>query len=339
MVACNDVSVSRSLSNVPACPQTPLGKPTPVNETIQKVSAPSPSCPNHLSPPSLSLSERSSTLPGMTACALCCVRVCVWTAIMCSVGGWYTCRFLPDTVHHPLLDGLIDACRCVYVCVYVCVRWGLDCAVLARASITPCVQGWRPLCASRRATAPTRLPRAAGGMHGTHKQSRVDMVAGLQGCRVPTVVLNAPGSKHAPACPQACASRANMVATVVAVVCAAAPNLIQKAEPLYLDALLPVLCGVLMCFFGGSYLTLIAAVEAYRMTGQTHTCFSPGLCTAVMSTRSTPRMAAVRAAIHSTPQPRTPPRQCSTPQPRTPPRQCVLLVSVLTWARCSRVYR
>jgi len=37
---------------------------------------------------------------------------------------------------------------------------------------------------------------------------------------------------------------------------------LEKLKPL-----LPALIGILMCFFGGSYLTLIATIEAYRMTG------------------------------------------------------------------------
>jgi len=38
-------------------------------------------------------------------------------------------------------------------------------------------------------------------------------------------------------------------------------------EPFHLDALLPAFLGFIMCFFGGSYMTLIAAAEAYRMVG------------------------------------------------------------------------
>lgn len=40
-----------------------------------------------------------------------------------------------------------------------------------------------------------------------------------------------------------------------------------KLEPYKPKLLLPALCGLIMCFFGGSFLTLIAAVEAYRMCG------------------------------------------------------------------------
>lgn len=38
-------------------------------------------------------------------------------------------------------------------------------------------------------------------------------------------------------------------------------------EPYKLDLLIPSFLGLVMCFFGGSYMTLIAAVEAYRMVG------------------------------------------------------------------------
>jgi hypothetical protein len=48
---------------------------------------------------------------------------------------------------------------------------------------------------------------------------------------------------------------------------AAAMALYAKTEPYRLDLLLPSLVGLVMCFFGGSYMTLIAAVEAYRMCG------------------------------------------------------------------------
>eukprot|EP01041_Mallomonas_annulata_P013839 gene13839-29436_t len=37
-------------------------------------------------------------------------------------------------------------------------------------------------------------------------------------------------------------------------------------EPYRLDLLAPALFGIILCFFGGSYLTLIAAVEAYRIS-------------------------------------------------------------------------
>lgn len=43
--------------------------------------------------------------------------------------------------------------------------------------------------------------------------------------------------------------------------------LYARAEPYRPDLLLPSLIGLVMCFFGGSYMTLIAAVEAYRMCG------------------------------------------------------------------------
>lgn len=40
-----------------------------------------------------------------------------------------------------------------------------------------------------------------------------------------------------------------------------------KLEPHKPQLLLPALIGFILCFFGGSFLTLIAAVEAYRMVG------------------------------------------------------------------------
>lgn len=43
--------------------------------------------------------------------------------------------------------------------------------------------------------------------------------------------------------------------------------LVVKLEPYRLDLLLPGVIGLIMCFFGGSYMTLIAACEAYRMVG------------------------------------------------------------------------
>lgn len=41
----------------------------------------------------------------------------------------------------------------------------------------------------------------------------------------------------------------------------------EKLRPYRLELLLPGLAGLIMCFFGGSFLTLIAAVEAYKMVG------------------------------------------------------------------------
>lgn len=38
-------------------------------------------------------------------------------------------------------------------------------------------------------------------------------------------------------------------------------------KPYHPELLLPSLIGIIMCFFGGSYMTLIAAVEAYRLCG------------------------------------------------------------------------
>ena len=40
--------------------------------------------------------------------------------------------------------------------------------------------------------------------------------------------------------------------------------------PYRLDLLVPSLLGLIMCFFGGSFVTLIAAIEAYRMVGLDH---------------------------------------------------------------------
>jgi len=41
-------------------------------------------------------------------------------------------------------------------------------------------------------------------------------------------------------------------------------------EPYRLDLLIPAFMGLVMCFFGGSFMTLIAAIEAYRMVGWEH---------------------------------------------------------------------
>lgn len=41
----------------------------------------------------------------------------------------------------------------------------------------------------------------------------------------------------------------------------------KQVEPYKLDLLIPGFLGLIMCFFGGSYMTLIAAVEAYRQVG------------------------------------------------------------------------
>eukprot|EP01031_Cornospumella_fuschlensis_P025734 gene25734-31080_t len=41
----------------------------------------------------------------------------------------------------------------------------------------------------------------------------------------------------------------------------------EKLRPYRLDLLVPSLVGLIMCFFGGSFLLTIAAVEAFRMTG------------------------------------------------------------------------
>jgi len=48
----------------------------------------------------------------------------------------------------------------------------------------------------------------------------------------------------------------------------------EKLRPYHPELLAPAFMGLVMCFFGGSYMTLIAAVEAYRMTGweSTHQC-------------------------------------------------------------------
>jgi len=42
-------------------------------------------------------------------------------------------------------------------------------------------------------------------------------------------------------------------------------------QPYRLDLLTPAYFGIILCFFGGSYLTLIAAIEAYRIAGWTDT--------------------------------------------------------------------
>jgi len=43
-------------------------------------------------------------------------------------------------------------------------------------------------------------------------------------------------------------------------------------EPYRLDLLVPAVAGLIMCFFGGTFCTLIAAIEAYRMVGWEHQC-------------------------------------------------------------------
>ena len=43
----------------------------------------------------------------------------------------------------------------------------------------------------------------------------------------------------------------------------------EYAAPYRLDLLLPALIGTVLCFFGGTFVTLIAAVEAYRQLGYT----------------------------------------------------------------------
>lgn len=40
-----------------------------------------------------------------------------------------------------------------------------------------------------------------------------------------------------------------------------------KLEPYKLEVLIPTLVGLIMCFFGGTFVTIIAAVEAYRLVG------------------------------------------------------------------------
>ena len=44
-------------------------------------------------------------------------------------------------------------------------------------------------------------------------------------------------------------------------------QLVVLLDPYKVDLLLPAFVGIVLCFFGGSFLTLIAAVEAYRMCG------------------------------------------------------------------------
>mmetsp|Transcript_71314 Transcript_71314/g.133392 ORF Transcript_71314/g.133392 Transcript_71314/m.133392 type:complete len:352 (+) Transcript_71314:64-1119(+) len=44
-----------------------------------------------------------------------------------------------------------------------------------------------------------------------------------------------------------------------------------KLQPYHIDDLGPAILGLIICFFGGTYLTLIAAIEAYNMMGWTPT--------------------------------------------------------------------
>jgi hypothetical protein len=48
----------------------------------------------------------------------------------------------------------------------------------------------------------------------------------------------------------------------------------ERLSPYHPELLAPAFMGLVMCFFGGSYMTLIAAVEAYRQTGweSTYNC-------------------------------------------------------------------
>lgn len=41
----------------------------------------------------------------------------------------------------------------------------------------------------------------------------------------------------------------------------------EFVKPYGPEDLIPAFCGLIMCFFGGSFCTLIAAVEAYKMAG------------------------------------------------------------------------
>lgn len=41
----------------------------------------------------------------------------------------------------------------------------------------------------------------------------------------------------------------------------------KKLEPYRPELLIPSFIGLVMCFFGGNFLTLIAAIEAYKMCG------------------------------------------------------------------------
>ena len=41
----------------------------------------------------------------------------------------------------------------------------------------------------------------------------------------------------------------------------------KSLEPYHLDRLFPTLFGFILCFFGGSFATVIAAIEAYRING------------------------------------------------------------------------
>lgn len=44
-------------------------------------------------------------------------------------------------------------------------------------------------------------------------------------------------------------------------------ELVKQLEPYKLHLLLPSVFGLIMCFFGGEFMTVIAAVEAYRQVG------------------------------------------------------------------------
>ena len=44
-------------------------------------------------------------------------------------------------------------------------------------------------------------------------------------------------------------------------------TLYRMIQPYHPEQLLPILVGLILCCFGGSYCTLIAAIEAFRMVG------------------------------------------------------------------------
>ena len=44
----------------------------------------------------------------------------------------------------------------------------------------------------------------------------------------------------------------------------------DKIQPYQPKLLFPAFFGLIICFFGGDFLTLIAAIEAYKMCGWTY---------------------------------------------------------------------
>lgn len=63
---------------------------------------------------------------------------------------------------------------------------------------------------------------------------------------------------------------ANLIAVSIPIILDAVSKLkviLKDLEPYRLNLLIPSLIGFILCFFGGSFLTIIAAVEAYRLCG------------------------------------------------------------------------